>query len=65
VLVRLRRATGSSWSAWVLALLLAVGLSWFQAIGPASDPTAAHELELLERIWEGDGVAPQSRVLRW
>jgi hypothetical protein len=33
VLVRLRRATGSSWSAWVLALLLAVGLSWFQPIG--------------------------------
>jgi hypothetical protein len=64
VLVRLRRATGGSWLAWLGALLLAGGLSWFQATGPASDPAAAHELEILERIWEGDGEAPPSRVLR-
>jgi hypothetical protein len=65
VLVRLRRASAGSWSAWVFALLLAGGLSWFQAIGPMGDPAAAHELEILERIWEGDGVTPPSRVLRW
>lgn len=65
VLIRLRRATGASWSAWVGALLLAGGLSWFQAVGPASDPAAANELEILERIWEGDGETPPSRVLRW
>jgi hypothetical protein len=65
VLIRLRRATAGSWLAWVGALLLAGGLSWSQATGPASDPAAAYELEILERIWEDDDVAPPSNVLRW
>lgn len=64
-LIRLRIASAGSWVAWLGALLLAGGLSWFQATGPASDPAAAYEIEILERIWEGDDDAPPSRVLRW
>jgi hypothetical protein len=65
VLIRLRLATGGGWSVWVGSLLLAGALSWFQAVGPASDPAAKHELEVIERIWEGGGPAPPSHQLRW
>jgi hypothetical protein len=65
VLVRLRLTTGVHWSAWLGGLLLATGLSWFQAVGPVSDPAADYELEVIERIWEGQGAAPPSHPLRW
>jgi hypothetical protein len=65
VLVRLRFATGGGRAAWLGALLLAAALSWFQATGPASDPAADYELEVVERIWEGDDAPPPSHSLRW
>jgi hypothetical protein len=66
VLARLRVALGGPWWPWIAGALLGLALVAAQVVGPASDPAAQLELEVIERLWEPDaaGHSPPSRVLQ-
>ncbi|MFO7562538.1 MAG: hypothetical protein R6X02_07830 [Enhygromyxa sp.] len=62
VLARMSQNAGAGRWPWLVGAALGVGLFAIQALGPASDPDAALELEAVKSLWEPDraGRSPAS-----